>query len=543
MFNKLSPLQEQIMSNSTNNVYKFGYNTGLLVKALLSTCHEYLYEKEKVAFSEIVWYVAKFPSRYKKWWIQLLEDDPLHVVIETILIVFVVYMVLIKRWKDDWRENNTKNGEVALSDQEKEELVREWKPAPLAPELTEEEESEEEHNKIVINKVDGSKVVIEGREGTVVNFASHDFLGFGSSQQALKDASKETLQKYGCGSCGPRGFYGTADVHLQLEEQFSSFCNTESAILYSDGATTVTSAIAAFAKRGDLLVVDEGVYEPIQTGVMLSRANVLFYKHNDMDDLRRVLVHVKETDAKLGRKPSEQRRFIVAEALYKHHGHITPLDKLVELKNEFSYRVILDESYSFGALGPTGRGIIELYNKDIMQDVEIVTISLENSIASIGGICVGSLEVVDHQRLSGAGYCFSASAPPFLASAAIQSLSFLKEQPSVVKTLHHNIQKIRDAISTSIPQLTITSDKTSPLMFLRIANPTMDEDEEALILKQIVKQCLKYGVIIVSATDYNETHFKLIPPPSIQIMITSAHSESDIQLLVDSLKKAVADVL
>merc|ERR1712151_798352 len=106
-------------------------------------------------------------------------------------------MVLIKRWKDDWRENSSSNGEVALSEKEKEELVQEWKPAPLAPELTKEEEEEEQRNKIIITKVDGSKIMIEGREGarTVVNFASHDFLGLGSSQSALKDVSKETLKK------------------------------------------------------------------------------------------------------------------------------------------------------------------------------------------------------------------------------------------------------------------------------------------------------------------------------------------------------------
>jgi len=80
----------------------------------------------------------------------------------------------------------------------------------------------------------------------------------------------------------------------------------------------------------------------------------------------------------------------------------------------------VDESFSFGTLGTTGRGAIELYGKKITEDVEIVIISLENSLASIGGMCVGDMEVVDHQRLSGAGYCFSASAPPFVAVAAME---------------------------------------------------------------------------------------------------------------------------
>jgi serine palmitoyltransferase len=116
--------------------------------------------------------------------------------------------------------------------------------------------------------------------------ASYDFLGMGAANQQMKEAAKAALTTYGCGSCGPRGFYGTVDVHLDLERQISKFCQTEDAIMYSDGASAATSAVAAFAKRGDLLVVDEGVYEALQTGVTLSRANVVYFKHNDMVSCR-----------------------------------------------------------------------------------------------------------------------------------------------------------------------------------------------------------------------------------------------------------------
>jgi len=290
------------------------------------------------------------------------------------------------------------------------------------------------------------------------------------------------------------------------------------------------------------LVVDEGVYEPLQTGVMLSRANVLFYKHNDMEDLRRILEQVRRTDAKIGRKSSDQRRFIVAESLYKHYGHITPLDTLVQLKNEFSYRLILDESYSFGVLGANGRGIVELYEKNIMADVEIVTISLENTMASIGGICIGTFEVVDHQRLSGAGYCFSASNPPFLVASAISSLNSMQQKPHLRETLYRIMTLLRQSITTSIPQLTITSHDLSPLFYLRLtdAHPRVVETS---ILDRIVQRCLHYGVLIASAGHFNETHFKIIPPPSIRINATALLSEKDVQFVADSLRKAVLDIL
>ena len=44
----------------------------------------------------------------------------------------------------------------------------------------------------------------------------------------------------------------------------------------------------------------------------------------------------------------------------------------------------------------------------------------------MGGFCAGEREIVDHQRLSGLGYCFSASLPPLLATAALGALRTLR---------------------------------------------------------------------------------------------------------------------
>jgi serine palmitoyltransferase len=121
----------------------------------------------------------------------------------------------------------------------------------------------------------------------------------------------------------------------------------------------------------------------------------------------------------------------VVEGLYKNSGTIVPFDELAPLKHEFNYRLILDESFSFGTLGPSGRGALELHKKRHMYDAKIVTISLENALGSIGGVTVGNEEIVDHHRLSGAGYCFSASSPPFTASATISSLKQLGSNPQI----------------------------------------------------------------------------------------------------------------
>ena len=82
-------------------------------------------------------------------------------------------------------------------------------------------------------------------------------------------------------------------------------------------------------------MIDEGVCEALLTGATLSRSNIRTFKHNDMDDLERVLESIKKEDAKLKRQTDQQRRFIVVEAIYRNHGDICPLDKLVELKSRY----------------------------------------------------------------------------------------------------------------------------------------------------------------------------------------------------------------
>ena len=140
------------------------------------------------------------------------------------------------------------------------------------------------------------------------------------------------------------------------------------------------------------------------------------------------------------------------------------------LKHKYYYRLILDESFSFGSLGANGKGALDLYGLQHMHDAEIVTIALENALGSIGGVTVGNEEVVDHQRLSGAGYCFSASVPPFTASAAVQALHSITEQPELITTLHSNVQYIYEHMTNELPKtiiLCVTSDERSPIVVLQ----------------------------------------------------------------------------
>mmetsp|Transcript_33480 Transcript_33480/g.71368 ORF Transcript_33480/g.71368 Transcript_33480/m.71368 type:complete len:521 (+) Transcript_33480:215-1777(+) len=423
------------------------------------------------ALSDLVRAIFALPNRYRHWWWNLLLSDPLHVLVETLLIVMCIALVLLQR-RSDWRFSQERK-KLNPTEEEVEELLREWKEEKRKPLGNRKEGTIGGGKKkygvgngeLVVERIEGSRLYFEQPEAkpskgggankdidssdnskgksksnpvatdvpeSALNFATLDYLS-STSNRILRSVARKALKHYGCGSCGPRGFYGTIDAHLEAEEAVSEFLGTEGAILYSDGASAATSTVAAFAKRGDLLIVDEGVSEALLVGVTLSRANVRYFRHNDVKDLRKVLEKVAAQDVTLKRKAIDQRRFLVVEGLYRNWGTLAPLNEIVKLKEEFCYRLILDDSHAIGVLGQNGKGSLEHAGLKPMVHAEILTYGLENALGSVGGMTVGSEEVVDHQRLSGAGYCFSASAPPFLSKVCLAGIRRLEGRMDEVR--------------------------------------------------------------------------------------------------------------
>jgi len=424
-------------------------------------------------------------------------------IFDTLLIIFVLYVIFQKSYKVKTK--------VELSPKEVEEIIQEWNPEPLAP-----------------NDIEDFKPKILKKD--TIQFSSFNFLGFGQNKQILESCAK-TIKKYGVGSCGPRGFYGTIDVHLDLEKKLSSFLGTKETILYSMGFATVSSVIQAFSKIEDTIVCDQGVNYSIQTGINLSRSKCITFKHNSMEDLEKILKKVTENDG----PKVKQRRFLIVEGLYQNYGDILPLDKIVELKNKYNFRLLIDDSFGFGVLGKNGRGILEHFNVDI-KEVDFFVANLENSIASMGGFCTGTTAIVDHQRLAGKGYCFSASSPPYLSTAAIEAIKILEKDSEILVKLRQNIKEMQDSLK-NLSKVTLKSFPNSPIFHLYLLQ-NLNQKETEDTLEKIVDKCLEKGFAI-TRSKYADQEMNQ-PTPSIRFTVTSQYSSKDItnfsKVLSESIK-------
>lgn len=444
--------------------------------------------------------------------------------LEALLALGVIWIVFYKR--NGWREKH-------LSAEQKAKLLDEWTPDPLVGDVPENHPAL--HTHMVHGKV-GKVINLDGKK--CLNMASHNYLGLVEDEE-IQQAAMKSLRKYGVGSCGPRGFYGTVDVHLELEERLAKFMQVEEAVVYSYAFSTIASAIPAYSKRADIIFVDEYVNFAIQKGLDASRSRTVYFKHNDMTDLERLLEEQAVEDRRNPKKAAKRRRFLVAEAIYMNTGEICPLPQLVELRKRYKLRMFLDESISFGVLGENGRGLIEHFNVD-KTEVDLRSAGLEWAAGTIGGFCAGSSFIVEHQRLSGLGYCFSASLPPLLTQAAISALDKFESEPKIFAELRSCCRKVSQKLP-SLADFICRGDALSPVKHLYLRNET-DPITEKLVLDNISKECINTGLAVIAA-EYLEHMEKHCPRPSIRLTVNRLLTDDDIDDAFRILQQAARKVL
>jgi len=272
-------------------------------------------------------------------------------------------------------------------------------------------------------------------------------------------------------------------------------------------------------------------------------------------------------DVARGDASATQRRFVVVEGLYANHGDVAPLAEVVALARAYHWRVILDDSCGFGALGARGTGAAE-HAGLAPPGVDVLLGSLATSLSSVGGFCVGSREVVDHQRLSGAGYCFSASAPPFLCATASAALARLRAEPALAAALQARAAAMHGRLAAAGGgALALLGDAASPIkhllltvgpaaalphgaaaerLFAAAARPSLAAPDaasaraaadaraaEERLLAAAVRRLVARGVL-ASYTHYQPTDY-LAPRPTLRLVLTLAHSEEELTLLVEAL--------
>ena len=271
-----------------------------------------------------------------------------------------------------------------------------------------------------ITSKQGPEVEMDGHK--VLMFGSNAYTGLTGDERVIEAAHK-ALDKYGSGCAGSRFLNGTLDIHVQLEKELAEFEHKDDALCFATGFSVNAGVIAMVVGRGDYLICDDRDHASIVDGRRLSFATQLHYKHNDMEDLERVLQKL----------PKEAIKLIVVDGVFSMEGDLAKLPEIVELKHKYNCSLMVDEAHGLGVFGKQGRGVCDHFG--LTDEVDLIMGTFSKSLASIGGFIAGDADTINFLRHSCRTYIFSASDTPAATAAALEALHILQEEPSRLEHL------------------------------------------------------------------------------------------------------------
>lgn len=275
--------------------------------------------------------------------------------------------------------------------------------------------------------------VLEGPQTTAVKaegqvqclFSSNNYLDLANDPE-VKAAARGALEQYGVGAGGSRLTTGTGPLHVRLEEELARFKGREAALVFNTGYMANVGILSALVGRGDVIFSDQLNHASIIDGCRLSGAEVVVYRHNDMDDLEDKL-----------KFHSGRRGLIVSDGVFSMDGDLVSLPRLVELAKRYGMCTMIDEAHATGVVGDTGRGTEEHYHMEGSVDVLMGTLS--KAVGSEGGFVCGSKELIQYLTNKARSFIFSTALSPVTMAAGLRGLQKIQEEPQRVVQLRDNM--------------------------------------------------------------------------------------------------------
>ena len=285
-----------------------------------------------------------------------------------------------------------------------------------------------------IEENEGPVVQIEGRK--IIMAGSNNYLGL-TAHPKVKEAAIKAVEKYGTGCSGSRFLTGTLDLHIELEYRLAKFFNKEAVLLFSTGYQTAQGIIPTLVQRGDYVVSDKDNHACIVAGNLMAKgalAEFVRYKHNDMDDLEKVIQKL----------PADSGKLIVSDGVFSTGGEIVNLPQLNKIAKEYKAKILIDDAHAVGVIGKGGRGTASEFNLENEIDLTMGTFS--KTFASLGGFVAGEERVINYIKHFAPALIFSASPTPASVAAALAALDILEAHPELVNKLINNAAKVRNAL-------------------------------------------------------------------------------------------------
>jgi len=283
----------------------------------------------------------------------------------------------------------------------------------------------------LISGPQGPTVLLDGRP--VLLLCSNNYLGL-ADHPRVREAAADAATRWGVGAGASRLVSGTMTIHRRLEERLAAFEGSEAALLFGSGYLANIGVIGALAGQGDTIFSDELNHASIIDGCRLADAEVVVYRHRDVE-------HLAWSMARHGRGG----RLIVTDTVFSMDGDVAPLAEIAELAASYGARVVADEAHATGNLGPGGRGAVA--QAGLEGEIDVVIGTLGKALGSYGAYACASAEMVRYLINTARPLIFSTAPPPPAVAGALAALELMAERPHRVQRLRANARTLRGALA------------------------------------------------------------------------------------------------
>ncbi|MGB5483598.1 serine palmitoyltransferase [Parasphingorhabdus sp.] len=273
--------------------------------------------------------------------------------------------------------------------------------------------------------------ICEGRE--TILLGTYNYMGM-TFDDDVRQAGMKALEEFGSGTTGSRVLNGTYSLHRDCEDALKEFYDMDHAMVFSTGYQANLGIISTLAGKGDYVILDIDSHASIYDGCAMGNAEIVAFRHNDVEALEK----------RLKRLPPEAGKLVVLEGVYSMLGDVAPLKEMVRVCKENGAMVLVDEAHSMGFIGENGRGVCEA--QGVIDDVDFIIGTFSKSVGTVGGFCVSNHPKFEILRLVCRPYVFTASLPPSVMATAGTSIRKLMHSGNKRAHLWENSKKLHKGL-------------------------------------------------------------------------------------------------
>lgn len=272
--------------------------------------------------------------------------------------------------------------------------------------------------------------------GRLIMMGSNNYLGLAGDQR-MKKAALDAVEKYGTGCAGSRFLNGNTIEHARLEEKLARFKHREAALVYATGYQMNLGVVSCLVGKGDVAIVDKLDHASILDGCKLSNGDIRRFRHNDMEDLDRILTSVGPDHGKL----------VIVDGIFSMEGDICPLPEIVRLAKKHKARVMVDDAHASGVIGATGRGTCEHFGLE-NGEVDLIVGTCSKAFASVGGFVVGNKDIIHYIQHTSRSMIFSAALPPASVASISKAIEIIETEPERRAKLWENTRLLKEGFKS-----------------------------------------------------------------------------------------------